>query len=88
MRALFTFLIITIASETIKYSKMANTSPSVVLSFQSFGTFMTALLFYFVFKEKLSLKHLIGMSVIMIGVLIIGYSKSQGTQSDNSSQDS
>ena len=48
---------------------------------------MTALLFYFVFKEKLSLKHLLGMSVIMIGVIITGYSKSIATDKDISGKE-
>ncbi|CDW72664.1 UNKNOWN [Stylonychia lemnae] len=62
------------------YSKMADISPSVILSTVSLASFTTALAFFIFYKEKLSIQHLIGMGLILLCVVLISISKSFSTQ--------
>jgi drug/metabolite transporter (DMT)-like permease len=51
-------------------------SPAVIQSFTSMTTFMTALLFWFLYQEKLMHQHLLGMVLIVTSVVIVAVGKS------------
>ena len=50
-------------------------SPSVILSVATFSSFTTALLFYFLYKEFLKPKHILGMVFILAGVLLTAFAE-------------
>ncbi|CDW77625.1 UNKNOWN [Stylonychia lemnae] len=58
------------------YSFRADISPSVIISINSLTSFTVAIVFYFLYHEKLNFKHLIGMILIIICVVLIAISKS------------
>ncbi|CDW74495.1 UNKNOWN [Stylonychia lemnae] len=58
------------------YSIKADVSPSVIISICSSSSFTVAIVFYFLYNEKLRIKHLIGMILIVICVFLIAISKS------------
>eukprot|EP00347_Sterkiella_histriomuscorum_P006182 403353746 len=60
-----------------KYSRLADVSPSVVLSIVSASSFTVAIAFYILYKEKINYKHLIGMILLIVSVLLMSISKSQ-----------
>jgi drug/metabolite transporter (DMT)-like permease len=51
-------------------------SPAVIQSFTSMTTFMTALLFWVLYKENLMRQHLFGMALIVLSVIIVAFGKS------------
>jgi drug/metabolite transporter (DMT)-like permease len=51
-------------------------SPAVIQSFTSMTTFMTALLFWFLYQESLIRQHLLGMLLIVTSVVIVAFGKS------------
>ena len=59
------------------FAAQIEVSPAVMLSFNTLTSFMTALTFWILYKEKLGLNHLVGMGLIMSSVIIIGIGKSQ-----------
>jgi drug/metabolite transporter (DMT)-like permease len=50
-------------------------SPAVIQSFSSMSAFTTAILFYMVYKEKLTRQHIIGMIMIIVSVFIVAICK-------------
>jgi drug/metabolite transporter (DMT)-like permease len=60
----------------MKYAVASGTSPSIILSINSVTSFFCAIAFYVVYGEKLKVKHLIGMCLMVCCVVIIGLSKS------------
>ena len=46
------------------------------MSFSSTSIFMVTILFYFIFKEKVTMKVFIGMLFVMAAVFLVGYSSS------------
>ena len=58
------------------FSKAIGMSPAVVQSFTTLSSFMTAVCFYFSYKEKLTLQHILGMIMIVGSVLIVAVAKS------------
>ena len=66
---------ITIALSTY-FSREIGVSPAVVQSFTTLSSFMTAVGFYFSFGERLNLKHILGMLMIVGSVIIVAISKS------------
>ena len=50
--------------------------PAVVQSFTTFSSFLTAIFFYFMYGERLTLSHLSGMVLIISGVIIVAVAKS------------
>jgi drug/metabolite transporter (DMT)-like permease len=67
----------------IKFALKAAVSPSVIMSFLSMTSFFVAVAFYFLFKEKLTIKHVIGMALIIASIVIIAVAKSQADEIDN-----
>ena len=63
----------------MKMSSLAGLSISVVFSLTSVAGFITALLFYFIYKERLLLQHIIGMNMLMLCVITVGFSKEVGS---------
>lgn len=59
----------------MKTATTAGASISVIFSLTSLASFMTAGLFFFVYNEKITQKHIIGMSLLVGCVIIIGFSK-------------
>eukprot|EP00347_Sterkiella_histriomuscorum_P023398 403334788 len=57
------------------YSKKAGASFSVMSSILALASFFTAVLFYILYKEKLYLRHLMGMLCLIICVAFIAISK-------------
>ncbi len=53
---------------------LSNTDVSYAYPFLSLGYVLVAFLGYFMLNEKITKKRIIGISVIIIGVLIVGYS--------------
>jgi drug/metabolite transporter (DMT)-like permease len=60
------------------YARIAGVSPSVCLSVTILTSFISALMFYLIYKEVLNVRHWMGMISIMLGVFTIGLSKSSG----------
>lgn len=50
--------------------------PAVVQSSTTFTSFLTAIVFYFLYGERLTLSHLAGMVLIVSGVIIVAVAKS------------
>ena len=59
-----------------KYAKEAGVSPAVMLSITAMSSFFVAVAFYFIYHEKLLMRHMIGMSLIISSVIITAVSKS------------
>lgn len=59
-----------------KYSRLADVSPSVILSSVSLSSFCVALLFYIIYKERITLYHIVGMLLIVLCVTLVAISKS------------
>lgn len=57
------------------YSAKANLSPAIVTSLQTINPFITAVLFYMIYDEKLMKKHVLGMFCILLCVVFIALSK-------------
>ena len=60
----------------------ADLSPAVAMSFTSLNIFLVALLFYFLYHEKLTLRLFLGMLVVMVAVALIAMNKSGNSHSD------
>ena len=69
------------------YARIAGVSPSVCLSVTILTSFISALMFYLIYKEILNLRHWMGMISIMLGVFIIGLSKTSNTTSTDGNND-
>lgn len=50
-------------------------APSVIQSFSSFSTFTTAVLFYFLYGERLTIQHIIGVVFIISSLFIVAIAK-------------
>ena len=61
--------------------------PAVAQSFTTFSSFTTAITFYFLYKERLTLQHMIGMIMIISSVIIVGIAKSIAHSSSSSRKD-
>lgn len=66
-----------------KYSSLAGVSFSVTSSIIPSSSFTTAILFYIVYREKLGLRHLVGMLFLLACILIISLSKPTGEVSSD-----
>ena len=60
----------------VYFSRKINISPAVIQSFTTLSSFTTALLFYILYKEKLRIQHLVGMTLILSSVVTVAVSKS------------
>lgn len=58
------------------FSKEVGFSPAVINSFNSLSAFTTAVLFYFLYKERLLFQHILGMVLIVASILIVAAGKS------------
>lgn len=58
------------------YSLEGGMSPSVMLSIVALTSFTTAISFYYLYNERLLLKQMIGMGIIMLSVIVISVSRS------------
>ena len=58
-----------------QYSLKANLSPAVVTTLSSVNPFLTALVFFFIYKERLMRKHFVGMIILLLCVVCIASSK-------------
>ena len=83
IRAVFVCLATVNVALIAHYAKAAGISPAVMLSLTIFSSFTSAIAFYFIYSEKLNVRHWIGMISIMISVLIIGLAKAQRSQSQS-----
>jgi drug/metabolite transporter (DMT)-like permease len=68
-------LLIVCTLQCFEYANLAQVNPGVIASVFTSGVFFTALAFYFVYGEKLSKTDFIGVSLIVVGVTIIGIYK-------------
>jgi drug/metabolite transporter (DMT)-like permease len=75
-RGFFALINFIVLFGTMKYAVASGTSPSIILSINSVTSFFCAIAFYVVYGEKLKVKHLIGMCLMVCCVVIIGLSKS------------
>lgn len=75
LRGLFSCIVPICISLITYYAKEAGISPAVVQSFNSFSSFMTAVVFYYLYQEKLTKQHLVGMLLIIASVFIVAISK-------------
>lgn len=66
-----------------KYSQLAGLSPAVILSIQAFSTVSTSILFLILYKERLMVKHIVGMSLIIASIVMIGVAKQISLQSNS-----
>ena len=58
-----------------KYSTLGGVSPSVLMSMVSLTSFTTALVFYVMYQEKLYIRQMIGMALIVFSVIVISLGK-------------
>ena len=63
-------------------SNLARVSVSVMFSLACCTTFTSAISFYFFYKEKLMLKHIMAMVLLCISVIILGISKQDDSSDD------
>jgi drug/metabolite transporter (DMT)-like permease len=68
-------------------AKRANMSQAIVTSMICTAPFITAIIFYFFYKEKLLTKHLIGMISLLLGVILILLTKVFAFNSNNAVDD-
>lgn len=61
----------------------AGVSVGVILSIASLSAFFTAVVFYFAYGEKLHLKHMIGMFIMLMCLGSIAMSKGSRPRSGN-----
>jgi len=59
----------------VSKSNDAGVSVSVMFSLGTGTSFFAAIAFYFIFKEKLMLQHILGMVLLGASVIVIGFSK-------------
>lgn len=67
----------------LHYSAAAGVNASIMVSMMSFTIVISAVLFYFLYREKLSQKHLIGMLLMVISIM----AAHNGSSFDQSSTD-
>lgn len=68
-------LLICMTFVSFKYAALAQINQGVIASLFTSGVIFTSVLFYFIYKEALTIKDLIGMLFIMAGVALIGFGK-------------
>lgn len=61
------------------FARMAGISPSVCLSVTILTSFISALMFYLIYNERLNCYHWAGMTSIMLGVFVISLSRPSGS---------
>ena len=61
----------------LRTAELAGVNVSLVLNLYSLTPFLTALLFFAVFREKLAKVHIVGMLFIFACVIVTGESNSQ-----------
>lgn len=66
----------------IEKTIQSGVNPSVVVSLATITSFTTAIVFYFIFQEKLQFRHLIGMVLATASVILIAYSEESQLQND------
>lgn len=71
--------VVSTGSDFVKFGLMysatlANVNYSLITNLYGLTPFVTAIAFYFIFKEKLNKYHLIGMSFIFICLIILALS--------------
>eukprot|EP00347_Sterkiella_histriomuscorum_P018736 403344374 len=59
----------------IRAAQIANLSPSVAMSFTSFTMFLVSLVFYLAYNEKLTIKLIMGMMLVVMAVFLVGIDK-------------
>ena len=59
-----------------KFSDRAGVSPAIIQSIVAYSTFLSAVIFYLLYGEKMNIQHYIGMVLIIIGIVFIAYQKS------------
>jgi drug/metabolite transporter (DMT)-like permease len=57
-------------------SHSAGINPSVMTSLLSMTSFFVASMFYFIYNEKLKFKHLVGMLLLVLSVIMISLTNS------------
>ena len=75
MRGIFQGLALINMGYMAYYAKCAGVSVSVIVSMISVTTFFIAIVFYFLYGEKLTVKHILGMVSIICCVAFITISK-------------
>lgn len=73
LRGLLQFLQFLLIFMIIKSAIQAGISVSVCISLISMTPFMTAIAFFFLYKEKLTIRHVIGMIFMISCVLVISF---------------
>lgn len=71
IRSIISLLVVYFQYGLVYYSVTSGVSNSVIISILTCTAFLTALIFYLVFKENLAIKHFIGMICLMGSVLFI-----------------
>lgn len=68
-------LLICMTFVSFKYAALAQINQGVIASLFTSGVIFTSVLFYFIYREALTLKDLLGMFLIILGVALIGFGK-------------
>lgn len=74
-RSIIATIVIVLLYYIFSTAQKSGVSSAIIISLFSSGVFTTSLLFYIVFKEKLAVKHFIGMLMIVLSIIMISNSK-------------
>jgi drug/metabolite transporter (DMT)-like permease len=77
LRSILGIVSITIYYLLIVYSKNSGVNASVFSTLFAGSSFLTALAFYIVYTEKLENKHIVGMLVLVLSVLLMSMDDSK-----------
>lgn len=78
LRSLTSIIGLFVHMSVMRTAELAGVNFSLVLNLYSLTPFLTAILFYAVFKEKLAKAHILGMLFIFGCVVVTGESNSHG----------
>ena len=59
----------------MRAAQRADLSPSVAMSFTALTMFVVSIIFYFLYKERLTCKLVIGMLLVLIAIALVAISK-------------
>jgi drug/metabolite transporter (DMT)-like permease len=75
LRAFFYIIGLTILCITFQFADKAGVNKGVIASIFTSAIIFTAIIFRFLYGERISFKQAISMSVIIVGVICIGVGK-------------
>ena len=75
MRTLVSLFSVLNTYAIIRAAQKADMSPAIALSFTSLTMFLVPLIFFILFKERLTSKLIFGMLIVLFSVILVGISK-------------